>query len=120
MTIELPLDRTAQATVRPLSTAAFKSQYALEALLLIADAERFYPGEIAAATGCQPNFAGAFVRRLADAGLVERLAADPGQLRHYYRKRPSPLWSAVVALVEGLLGDETAASVTRMPQRRGN
>jgi DNA-binding IscR family transcriptional regulator len=78
MNIELPLDGTAKNQVRPVSKALFHSEYTVEAMLLMLSQERFYGAQVAAATGCQPNFASSLLGRLEAAGLVEKLPAEAG------------------------------------------
>jgi len=116
MNIELPLDGSLRAQVRPVSKALFHSDYSVEAMLLILGRERFYGAEIASATGCQPNFASSLLSRLEAAGLVEKLPSEDGQLRRYYRRRPSPIWDALGQIVEELV-KEPAAQVAQLTPR---
>ena len=120
MNIELPLDGKQRALVRPASKALFKSEYALEVYLLIALEPRFYKGQLARLTGCQPSFASSFIKRLQEERLVEPLSTEEGQQRHYMRKVPGPIWDALVNLALVLLSDSRAAGgaeVTQLPQR---
>jgi hypothetical protein len=116
MNIELPLDGKQRSRLRPVSKGLFHSEYALEAFLLILNQKQFFSGQVADATGCQPNFAGALVRRLQKAGLVEALPRDPGQRRHYFRRRPSGIWQAIEALIQSVL-EEPQGEVTALPNR---
>jgi DNA-binding MarR family transcriptional regulator len=84
MNLEPPQDGTTQRRLRPISKALFHSDFALEAFILIAQEDRFYKGQVAKVTGCQPNYAGDFLRRLESHGLIERVPQEEGQTRHYY------------------------------------
>jgi hypothetical protein len=116
MNLELPLDGTTRSKLRPTSKALFRSDFALEAYLLIAGQDRFYKGQLAKATGCQANFAGDFLRRLESNRLIERLPQEEGQTRHYYRKLPSPIWTFIKDLAQGIL-DQPEGTVTQLPSR---
>ena len=116
MNIELPLDRKRRARVRPISKGLFRSEYALEAFLLILQSDRFYGAQIAEATGCQPNFAGTLIRRLEAAGLVEAVPPEDGQRRNYYLRRPSPIWDSLMAILSHLL-EEPESEITQLPRR---
>ncbi len=116
MNIELPLDGKQRTLVRPLSKALFHSDFALESFLLISREDRFYGGQLAEVSGCKPNYAGQFLRRLEGEGLVERLPQEPGQVRQYFRRVPSPIWDSLASMVEGLL-DQPQSTVTRLPSR---
>jgi hypothetical protein len=117
MKIELPLDGTARNRLRPASRAVFQSKYAFEGMLLIAQEDRFYPSQVAEMTGCEPNFAGTFIKRLATAGLVEPLDHQPGQNRKYYRRLPSPIWDFCLRWARELLS-EPDAPITRLSEHR--
>ena len=114
MNIELPLDGNQRERLRPLSKALFQSEYALEACLLLAQEPRFYSAQLAEATGCQPSYAGPFLRRLEKAGLVQRLPQEDGQRRRYLQRCPSPIWDMLQHLAKDLL-DQPDAAVTRLP-----
>jgi DNA-binding MarR family transcriptional regulator len=116
MNIELPLDGKQQEKLRPVSKALFHSEYALEAYLLIAQEPQFYSAQLAEVTGCQPSYAGPFLRRLEDAHLVQRLPQEGGQRRRYLKKLPSPVWEVLHQLAANLL-EEPDAEVTRLPRR---
>jgi hypothetical protein len=103
MNIELPLDGASRDRLQPVSRAVFQSKYAFEAVLLIAQEERFYPGQIADVCGCQPNYARDFMRRLEAATLIVPLPKEPGQSRHYYRRLESPLWEFCVSWAKQIL-----------------
>jgi hypothetical protein len=103
MNLELPLDGTARSRVRPVSKALFHSEYTAEAILLMLGEDRFYGAQIAAATGCQPNFASSLLTRFESVGLLERLPPEEGQLRRYYRRRPSTMWDSLGTIIEDLL-----------------
>jgi DNA-binding MarR family transcriptional regulator len=119
MNIELPLDRKQRERLRPFSKAFFHSEYAFEAYLLIAQSKRFYKGQIATVTGCQPSYASSFLQRLEREQLVEPVPSEEGQRRHYLRKAPSPAWDALLGLARALLYEEAQgdAQVTSLPQR---
>lgn len=117
MNIELPLDRKQRSKVRPLSKALFHSEYALEAYIEIALKSRFYKSQIATAAGCQPNFAGSFLKRLEDERLIERVPTEEGQRRHYFRKVDSPIWMALLNLSDALLSEGPSATVAQLPRR---
>jgi DNA-binding MarR family transcriptional regulator len=117
MNIDLPLDGKQRHKLRPVSKVLLHSEYALEAYLLITQEPRFYAGQLAEVTGCQPSYAGPFVRRLEDAGLVERLPREAGQRRVYLQKLPSPVWEMLHQLAIGLL-DEPVADIARLPSGR--
>jgi DNA-binding MarR family transcriptional regulator len=116
MNIELPLDRTARKQVRPVSKALFHSEYTVEAMLLMLKQDRFYGAQVAELTGCQPNFASSLLGRLEAAGLVEKLPTESGQLRRYYRRRPSGVWDALQTIIEELL-KEPPTDVARLTPR---
>jgi hypothetical protein len=116
MNIELPLDGKQRARLRPVSKGLFHSEYALEAFLLILQEPRVYSAQVAGVTGCQPNFAGSLLRRLETGGLVEALPLEEGQRRHYFRRRPSPIWDPLLEMI-GLLLQEPESEVTRLPKR---
>lgn len=99
-----------------MSKALFHSDYTAEAILLMLRKERFYGAELAAVTGCQPNFAGSLLGRFEAAGLVERLPPEDGLIRRYYRRLPSPVWDALQQIIEELL-KEPPAQVTRLKPR---
>lgn len=80
------------------------------------DERQLYGGRAAAMTGCQPNFAGAFLRRLQTGGLIEQLPVEAGQRRHYYRQLPSPIWDALSQIVDELLA-VADSQVTKLPKR---
>jgi hypothetical protein len=117
MNIELPLDGKQRARIQPISKTLFHSEYALEAFLLMAGEPRFFKGQVAETTGCQANFASSFLKRLEAEGLIERLPTEDGQRRHYFQKRRSPVWSALVELAENLLQELPEAQVSRLPRR---
>lgn len=116
--IDLPLDRTAQGRVRPVSRAVFKSDFALELMTAIAQEDRFYSTGLAElAPGCKVNYVSeSLVKRLLAAGLIEAAEKPPGQQRDYYRRRPSPLWELVAPWMASLL-DEGGSNLARLPQR---
>jgi hypothetical protein len=114
MKIDLPLDGNARQAVRPVSRALFGGEFVLEALVLMAQEQRIYGGQMAAATGCEGSYASGLLRRLADAGLIELVATEPGQVRKYYRTRPSPLWDSMVILTESLI-PPASDRVARLP-----
>ncbi len=101
-----------------MSKALFQSIYALEIMLSIARSERFYQAEVAAAAGCQANYAQQLIRRLETAALIEPLPREPGQVRHYYRRLPSPLWQFCEDLAGHLLEGTDDAQVTHLKARR--
>jgi hypothetical protein len=114
--IDLPLDDSQRDLVRPSSRAVFSGAYALEALAVIAQESRFYQGQIARTTGCEPSYAGDLMKRLEAVGLIEPLDRDPGQVRKYYRRLPSPLWQFCVDLIAHLLA-EPSSGITRLADR---
>jgi hypothetical protein len=119
MNIALPLDRTGRDIIRPVSKALFQSIYALEVMLAIARDERFYQAEVAQAAGCQPNYAQQMIRRVEAASLIEPLPAEPGQIRRYYRRLPSPLWDFCEQMVDDLLARSLGRTqVTRLQPRQ--
>jgi DNA-binding MarR family transcriptional regulator len=117
MKIHSLLDDIERTLVRPTSKAVFNSQYALEALVVIAQEKRFYQGLIAKQTGCEPSYAGEFIKRLEAAHLVESLPKEPGQSRKYYRRLPSPIWQFCIDLAAHLLA-EAPPGVARFPKAR--
>lgn len=117
MNIELPLDGPARKRLRPVSRAVFQSMYALEVLVAIAQADRFYQAELAGLAGCQPNYAGEFMKRLAAGRLIEPVPTEPGQNRIYYRRLPSPLWDLCLRWATVLLAGEEP-DVPRLSDRR--
>jgi hypothetical protein len=116
MNLELPLDGTTSARLRPVSKLLFHSEYTAEAILLMLTKDRFYGAQIAAATGCQANFAGSLLARFESAGLVEKLPQEEGQLRRYYRRRASTIWDSLGTIVEELL-NEPPPEVARLTPR---
>jgi hypothetical protein len=116
MKIDLPLDRTARAIIQPVSKALFQSIYAIEIMLAIAQTDRFYQAQLAEIAGAQPNYAQQMMRRLESAGVIEPMASEPGQVRHYYRRLPSPLWGFCADLTLDLLS-RSDAQVTHLPTR---
>jgi predicted transcriptional regulator len=116
MNIELPLDGKQQGSVRPTSKALFHSDFALEAFVLIGQEAKFYGGQLAELTGCKANYASQFLRRLEEAGLIERLPTEPGQARRYFRRRPSPIWELSLSLAHELL-EEPESTVTQLTPR---
>jgi len=119
MKIPLPLDDSQRPRVRLTSKAVFKSQYALEVMLVIAQEDRFYQGQIAKDVGCEPSYVGEFLKHLAAVGLIESLPAEPGQMRKYYRRVPSPLWGSCLELATDLL-PTAHPDVTRLTDRRAD
>jgi hypothetical protein len=117
MKIQTPLDDSERLRVRPTSKAVFQSHYALEAMLVIAQEDRFYQGQIAKAAGCEPSYASEFMKRLTGARLIEPLPRAPGQARKYHRRLPSPLWQSCLDLAAHLLAEEHS-DVTRLTGRR--
>jgi hypothetical protein len=117
MKISLPLDDSQRDLVRPTSKALLGSQYALEATISMAQGERFYQGQVAKDAGCEPSYLSEFMKRLAAVGLIEMIDLDPGQLRKYYRRLPSPLWQFSVDLVDHLLNAD-ASRVAQLSARR--
>jgi hypothetical protein len=116
MKIDLPKDGSPeQATMRRLSRATFGAGKAFEAFLVMAHEDRFYGSQIAKATGCEVSYAAALLRKLDEAGLVEPLEREGGQVRKYYQRRPSPFWQLVRAWGESILAPaETSTSVARI------
>ncbi len=100
-----------------MSKPVFGSKYALEAIAFMAQQERFFGGQVAAATGCQANQIGELLKRFERGGLIEPLPDEPGQLRKYYRRLPSPVWDCCTTLVVSAL-DEPESDVARLPRRR--
>lgn len=117
MNIELPLDGNQRSRLRPVSKALFHSEYALEAFLLMVQEPRFFKQQVANASGCAPNFAAAFLKRLEGERLIERISTEEGQRRHYFQKVPSPVWDALLQLAESLLRQPQEAQVARLPRR---
>jgi hypothetical protein len=117
MKIDLPLDRTARERVAEASKGLYGSRFFFEAILLIAQVDRFYPTQIADTVGCKVNYATKIIERLHESHLVERLKAEDGQLRHYYRRRPSPLWDFSVDWAHHLL-QAPDSGVARLPTPR--
>ncbi len=117
MKIPLPLDDNQRGLVRPASKAIYKSHYALEAMVVMAQEDRFFQGQIAEQAGCEPSYAGELMKRLEAVGLIEALPKDPGQIRKYYKALPSPLWGASLQLLTHLL-DDAPPDVARLPDRR--
>jgi DNA-binding MarR family transcriptional regulator len=112
-TIEPPLDGKQRERLRPLSKLLFRSEYALEAFALIAQKDRFYNGELAETTGCQPNFASQLIKRLEQGGLIEPIEREEGQSRHYFEKTESALWPLFLEIVRVTLS-EPEAEVTQL------
>jgi hypothetical protein len=112
-TIEPPLDGKQRARLAPVSKLFFRSEYALEAFALIAQNERFYNGELAQTTGCQPNFAGTLIERLEQGGLIAPTGREEGQSRLYFKKTDSPLWPLLLEIVRTTL-DEPESEVTQL------
>jgi hypothetical protein len=112
-TIEPPLDVKDRDKLRPVSKLLFRSEYALEAFALIAQQDRFYNGELAAKTGCQPNFASQLIKRLEEAQLIEPIEREEGQSRHYFKKAGSGLWPLLLEVVRVTLA-EPEAEVTEL------
>ena len=84
---------------------------------MIAQEDRFYQGQIAKDVGCEPSYVGEFLKHLAAVGLIESLPTEPGQMRKYYSRVPSPLWGACLELATHLLPTVHPA-VTRLTDRR--
>jgi hypothetical protein len=80
-------------------------------MVAMARDERFYQGQIAASAGCEASYVGEFMKRLLAAGLIERMTAEPGQARIYFRKLPSPLWRFCLDLMANLLAEAPSAEV---------
>ena len=112
MKIELPLDGTRATAVRESSEAIFKSRFLLEILLVIAQEDRFYHGQIAELV---PKAGGSFVtsvlKRYEEANLIRPIQTEAGQARRYLEKRQPdhPLWTLTPAWVRFLLEDPPAA-----------
>jgi hypothetical protein len=119
MKIPLPLDDSQRPRVRQTSKAVFKSQYALEVMLVIAQEDRFYQSQIAQAVGCEASYVSEFLKHLAGVGLIESLTSEPGQIRKYYRRVDSPLWGSCVELAADLL-PTVHPDVTRLDHRRAD
>jgi hypothetical protein len=117
MKISLPLDDKQRSHVRPASKAVFKSRYALEAMVVMAQEDTFFQGQIAEQAGCEPSYAGELMKRFAAAGLIEALPKEPGQVRKYYRSLPSPLWESSQEFLAHLLSDGPP-DVARLTDRR--
>lgn len=83
----------------------------------MAQEETFFQGQVAKDAGCEPSYLSEFMKRLALVGLIEPLDKDPGQVRKYYRRLPSPLWELSADLLDHLLG-EGGSGVTRLSDRR--
>jgi hypothetical protein len=114
--LDPPLDGTARARLAVVSKGLFASKYVFEAMLVIAEKDQFYATQIADAVNCQVNYAGKVIDRLAEAGLVEPVERDEGQIRHYYRRVPSPWWEFIVTWAP-LLVEPPASSVAHLPTR---
>lgn len=112
-TIEVPLDGKQRERLRPISKLLFHSDYALEAFVLIAQEDRFYNGELAQKTGCQPNFASQLVRRLQHGALIEPIPREEGQSRHYFRRTESPVWPLLLEIARATLA-EPETEVTQL------
>jgi hypothetical protein len=116
MKIQLPLDGKHAARVREGSQLVFKSQYLLEILLVMAQEDSFYHGQILASV---PGTGGAFVtgvlKRYVDAGMIAPQAAEDGQARRHHRKRQpdDPFWSLLRGWA-GFLVDNPADTVGRL------
>jgi hypothetical protein len=117
MKIPLPLDDSQRALVQPTSKALLGSLYALEATVSMAQQEKFYQGQIAKDAGCEPSYLSEFMKRLAAVGLIEPIDTDPGQVRKYHRRLPSPLWQFSIDLVDHLLGQQ-GSGVVRLSDHR--
>lgn len=116
MKIVLPLDGTARSRVRPVSKAVFNGSFALEALLVMAQEESFYAGQLVELTQCEGSYASALIRKIQAAGLIEPVPAEPGQARKYFQRCPSPLWALVLEWAKSLL-EPPDAEVARLPTR---
>jgi hypothetical protein len=114
MKIDLPLDGTARSRVAEVSKGLYGSKYFFEAILLIAQVDRFYATQIADTVGCKVNYATKVIDRLQESQLIERLSTEDGQLRHYYRRLPYPLWDFAVDWAHELL-QPPESGVARLP-----
>lgn len=112
MKIQLPLDGTTATRVRERSELVFKSRYLLEILLVMAQEDSFYHGQILASV---PGAGGAFVtsvlKRYTEAGLIAVEAAEDGQARRHHTKRQSddPFWSLLVGWAAFLVANPPGA-----------
>jgi hypothetical protein len=116
MKIEQPLDGSAATRVRDASDVLFKSRFLLEMLLVIAQEECFYHGQILELV---PRIGGSFVtnvlKRYEAGGLIRRLSEDPGQSRQHFEKQDPdlPLWVWIPDLVR-YLANGPAGSVAQL------
>jgi hypothetical protein len=115
MNIDLPLDGASRERMRPLSRALFNSACAFEALILIAQRERFFPKELADLAGCHGSYSGQLLRRLEGGGLVKPLPRDPSTRNRFYVRLPSPVWARVLSLADDLLDEPNSGTVTWLP-----
>src|SRR5437870_3431187 len=116
MKIDLPLDGTARRLIRPVSKAVFNGTFVFEAVLAIAQTDRFYAGQLVELTGCEGSYASSLIRKFKKAGLVEAVSQEPGQARKYFRRRESPLWPLVLEWGSAILASPEA-DVARLPSR---
>lgn len=118
MKIALPLDGTSVARVREASALVFKSNYQLEILVLMAQEERFYHGQILAKVpGSGGSFVTGLLNRYAVGGMIDLIPPnEDGQARKYYEKRQpeDPFWALVPSWAEFLMADSWGADVARL------
>jgi len=103
--------------VRPLSKAVFNGAFVLEALVAIAQLDRFYGGQLCELTGCEGSYASALIKKLLDADLIEALRREEGQSRKYFRRRPSPLWHLAIEWADSIVNPKETG-VARLSTRK--
>ena len=79
--MELPHEGSLCARIHDLSKAAFGNKYALHVMVVVAQEERVWQGDVATRAGCQPNQAGAILKALLTAGAVVGPEKEAGQRR---------------------------------------
>ena len=117
--MELPHEGSLCARIHDLSKAAFGNKYALHVMVVVAQEERVWQGDVATRAGCQPNQAGAILKALLTAGAVVGPEKEAGQRREYYRTQLEwPIWAGCLAWATQLLDDEPQGGVTMIATRR--
>lgn len=96
------LSEDTRESVRQVSKSLLGNRLRLELAVLIAQAESevVFGRQLSRELGIGDNQALSELRRLRDAGLLDELPAVEGQLRRYFRRRPSAFWDFTVQMVD--------------------
>lgn len=100
--------------MRAVSRALFGGATAFEALVVMADLERFYLGDLTARTKGEGSYLSGLLKKLVDLELIEEEKHEDGQRRKYYRVCPSRLWPFVLAWAADLNERAAPGAVARI------